>query len=168
MANRQKYIVTVFAFVLLLIALVLWVSSRPVPAATSLSVGFVGMTNGPARQMTPHNPARSHFAGFLNSILLRQAGTGKADVIPLKAALHSAQTSKTSLIEGFQLPPGATVRFAVPTPNAHGTWQCLLSLNRVFLYKTHPWQTETVMFAQRFGIHFGEKGQLVSSRQITQ
>src|SRR5260370_40422704 len=53
MANRHKYTVTVFAFVLLLLALVLWGSSRPVPAATSLSVGFVGMTNGPARQMTP-------------------------------------------------------------------------------------------------------------------
>ena len=53
MANRQKYAVTVSAFALLLLALVLWGGSRPVTVATSLSVGFVGMTNGPARQMTP-------------------------------------------------------------------------------------------------------------------
>jgi len=53
MANRHKFTVTVFALVLLLLALVLWGSSRPAPAATSLAVGFAGMTNGPARQMTP-------------------------------------------------------------------------------------------------------------------
>jgi hypothetical protein len=53
MANRHKYTSASFAFVLLLLPLVLWGSSRPVPAATSLSVGFVGLTNGPARQMKP-------------------------------------------------------------------------------------------------------------------
>ena len=53
MSNRHKYTVTIFAFVLLLLAVVLWGSSRPVPGAKSLSVGFVGMTNGPARQMKP-------------------------------------------------------------------------------------------------------------------
>ena len=52
-AQRHRYTVTAFAFLLLLLALVLWSGSRPVPAATSLSVGFVGMTNGPARQMKP-------------------------------------------------------------------------------------------------------------------
>jgi hypothetical protein len=53
MANRHKYTSASFAFVLLLLPLVLWGSSRPVPAATSLSVGFVGLTNGPARQVKP-------------------------------------------------------------------------------------------------------------------
>lgn len=53
MANWQKNAVTASASALLLLALVLWGSSRPVPAATSLSIGFVGMTNGPARQMKP-------------------------------------------------------------------------------------------------------------------
>lgn len=53
MANRDKYAVTAFVFVLLLLALVLWSGSRPVLAAPSLSVGFVGLTNGPARQMKP-------------------------------------------------------------------------------------------------------------------
>src|ERR1051325_5376797 len=53
MINRHKYTVTVFAFVLLLLAIVLWGSSRPVPVVPSLAVGFVGMTNSPARQMKP-------------------------------------------------------------------------------------------------------------------
>ena len=115
-----------------------------------------------------HNPTRSHFACYLSCIILRQAGTGKAEVIPLKGALHSAQTNKTPLNLGdFQLLPGTTVTFSVPVPDARGTWQCLLSLVHVRKYK-HVWQSKAVVFAQRLGLHFGEKGQLVSSREIIQ
>jgi hypothetical protein len=115
-----------------------------------------------------HNPTRSHFACFLNCIVMHQAGTGKSEVIPLKGSLHSAQTNKTPLSgEDFQLPPGAMVTFSVPTPDARGTWQCLLNLNHVYHYK-HRWQYEAVVFAERLGLHFGDQGQTVASRGIAQ
>ena len=115
-----------------------------------------------------HNPTRSHFACFLNCIIVRQAGTGRTEVVRLKGDLYSAQTNKTSLTgEDFQLPPGATVTFSVPTPDARGTWQCLLSLIHVRYYERR-WQYEAVLFAERLGLHFFEQGQTVASREIAQ
>ncbi len=161
----------------------LW-PSRERPGA-KVSVALVGYTNDVAgipvfgyvasnvvhsgfTLFSAHNPTRSHFACFLNCIILRQAGTGKAEVIPLKGSLHSAQTNKTPLSgEDFQLPPGGTVTFSVPTPDARGTWQCLLSLNHVYYYK-HRWQYEAVVFAERLGLLFGDAGQTVASREIAQ
>jgi hypothetical protein len=80
--------------------------------------------------------------------------------------LHSARTNKTPLNGlDFDLPPGATVMFSVPVPDAHGTWHCLLSLIQVRIY-AHPWQFDAVVFA--LGLHFGERGQAVVSREIVQ
>jgi hypothetical protein len=116
------------------------------------------------------NRTRSHFGCCLSCILVRQADTGKAQVIQLKGAIYSAQTNQNrAMLNGldFQLPPGATVAFSVPKPDVRGPWQCFLSLTHVYNYK-HQWQFEAAVFAQRLGLHFGENGQRVSSGEIAQ
>lgn len=53
MAYRRTYAVFFGALVLLVLAVFRWGSIHPARAGTSLSVVFIGMTNNPARQMTP-------------------------------------------------------------------------------------------------------------------
>jgi hypothetical protein len=65
----------------------------------------------------------------------------------------------------FQLLPGGAVTFAVPTPDIRGKWQCGLALTHIRNYK-YRWQYDTLVFAQRCGLHFGEAGQFVASEEI--
>ena len=187
MSLKRRTLLVGFVALVVLAATAAWLftcalGERP---GTKVSVTLLGYTNDVAgipvfgyaasnvmhsgfTLFSAHNPTRSHFACFLNCVIVGQAGTGKAEVIPLKGDLHSAQTNKTSLTgEDFQLPPGATVTFSVPTPDARGTWQCLLNLIHVSYYE-HRWQYEAVLFAERLGLHFFEQGQTVASREIAQ
>ena len=154
-------------------------------AGTRVSLTLLGYTNNPTgiptfgyagsnvthsgfAVLSARNPTRSHFACFLNGIYLRQAGSGQGEFIPLQGTLYSAQMNKTAPNgRDFDLLPGATLTFAVPVPDARGTWQCLLNLIHVRNYK-HRWQFQAVVFAQRLGLHFGEQGKVVSSTEIAQ
>lgn len=184
---KHKTLVVSFVALVVLAGTAAWLftgafSRRP---GTEVSVTLLGYTNnvtgipmfGYAASnvahsgfavFSAHNPTRSHFGCFVGGIFLRQTGTGQSEVIPLKGTLYSAQKNKTPLNgQDFDLPPGATVTFSVPVPDAHGTWQCLLNLMHVRNY-THRWQFEAIVFAQRLGLHFGEQGQVVFSREIVQ
>ncbi len=188
MSLKRRTLLVGFAAFAVLAGTAAWLFTRALRerAGAKVSVTLLGYTNDVAgipvfgyaasnvthsgfALFSAHNPTRSHFACFLNCIIVRQAGTGKAEVIPLKRSLYSARTSTTPLSgEDFQLPPGATVTFSVPAPGARGTWQCLLNLTHVYDYNKHPWQYEAVVFAQRLGLHFGEQGETVASPEIAQ
>jgi hypothetical protein len=144
----------------------------PRQADTRVSLTLLGYTNDPTGTRTfgyaGSNVTHSGFA-----VLSARNPTGshfacQGEFIPLRGSLYSAQMNKTVLNgRDFDLLPGASLTFAVPVPEAHGTWQCLLNLIQVRNYK-HRWQFEADPFAQRLGLHFRKQGQVIFNREVLQ
>ena len=177
MANRHKYTVTVFAFVLLLLALVLWGSSRPVPAATSLSVGFVGMTNGPARQMTPtrivvcqgatglcamfsvRDVSSNRWIWFKTASIEQKTPTGWQTFLP--------NGTSWSGVEGGYWSPGYGCLYAVGWPPGlptNATWRLRVSYGR------EPSRLGMVVNRKlgREIFHSGREEAVISSEEVSQ
>lgn len=143
MANRHKYAVTISAFALLLLAFVLWGRSRPMPAVTSLSVGFVGLTNGPARQMKPNRIIVCEGAtGLCAMFLVRDVSSNRW--IWFKTASIEQKTptgwqtflpngTPWSGVEGGLWSPGYGCLYAVGWPPdlpTNATWRLRVSFGR--------------------------------------
>ena len=177
--KRKILIVGCLAF-LVLLAIAVWLSA---PSSSQISVTLVGYTNdatgiplfGYATSNVPHtgfavfrahNSTRSTFACYIVPILMRRTGSAEGETIALQGTLQTA-ASRNIPIAGhdFELAPKGDVTFAVPAPDVRGKWQCGLSLTHIRNYKYH-WQYATVVFAQRCGFHFGERGQFAMSEEI--
>lgn len=177
MANRHKYTVIFSAFALLLLAFILWGSYRPAPAATSLSVGFVGLTNGPARQMTPtrievclgatglcailsvRNVESNRWLWFKTASIEQKTPAGWQPFLP------SGPT--WSGVEGSLWSPGYGCLFAVGWPPGlptNATWRLRVS------YGGEPSKFGLVV-NHKFGrelFHSGREEAVVSSAEVSQ
>jgi len=177
MANRHKYTAAVFAFVLLLLALILWSGSRPVPVATILSVGFVGLTNGPARQMKPtrievcqgatglcamfsvRDVSSNHWIWFKTASIEQKTSAGWQRFLP--------NGTSWSGVEGGYWSPGYGCLFAVGWPPGlptNTTWRLRVSYGR------EPSRLGMVV-NQKLGreiFHSGPEEAVISSEEVSQ
>jgi|SRR5581483_5032841 len=174
MANRHQF--TVSAFVLLLLALLLWASSRPVPAATSLSVGFVGMTNGPARQMKPTRIEVCQGAtGLCAMFLVRDVSSNRWIWFKTASIEHKTPTgwqtflpkgTSWSGINGGYWSPGYGCIFAVGWPPGlptNATWRLRVS------YGPEP-STLGMVLNRKLGreiFHSGPEEAVISSEEVS-
>jgi hypothetical protein len=175
MPNRPKYIVTVFAFVLF--ALVLWGRSRLVPGPASLSVGFVGLTNGPARQMTPtrielcqgatglcamflvQDVSSNRWLWFKTASIEQKTPTGWQTFLP--------NGTPWSGVEGGLWSPGYGCLYAVGWPpglRTNGTWRLRVS------YGPEPSRWAMLM-NRKLGLEIfrsGPEEAVISSEEVSQ
>ena len=177
MINRHKYIVTVFALVLLLLALVLWGSSRQAPGAASLSVRFAGMTNGPARRMTPtrievcqgatglsaifsvRDVSSNHWIWFKTSSIEQKTPTGWQTFSP--------NGTPWSGVEGGYWSPGYGCLYAVGWPPGlptNATWRLRVSYGR----DPSGWRMVVNRKLGREIFHSGREEAVISSEEVSQ
>jgi hypothetical protein len=95
-----------------------------------------------------HNPTRRDFFCYLGPIFFRDQSI----------QLCHAQSG------AFDLPPGATVTFAVPAPDTREAWRCGVVLCHRRTYS--PWMFALVRFAQRCGFDRSEKPWFAASSEI--
>jgi hypothetical protein len=158
---------------LLLLALVLWGSSRPL--LPKLSVAFVGMTNGPAHQMTPTRIEVCQGATGLCAIFSVRAVSSNRSIWFKTASIEQKtptgwQTFLTdgtswSGIEGGRWSPGYGCLYAVGWPPGlptSATWRLRVS------YGPEP-SMWAVVVNRKIGLKiFGREEAVVSSGEVSQ
>lgn len=95
-----------------------------------------------------HNPTRRDFFCYIGPVFFQDHN------IPLRHAQ----------LGDFDLPPGATVTFAVPLPDTRDAWRCGLQLCH---RRNYPqWKYQLVRFAQRWGLDRPERTWFAVSPEI--
>jgi hypothetical protein len=95
-----------------------------------------------------HNPTRRDFFCYIGPVFFRDESI----------QLRHAQSGD------FDLPPGATVTFAVPVPDTREPWRCGLVLCHKRQYSRL--QFALVRFAERCGLHRSERSWFAASPEI--